>query len=72
MAKRKWIKSATEGAHGQFAAKAKAAGESTREFAADKADAPGKVGEQARLAKTLMGMNRGGKHVRSAMYGSKE
>lgn len=55
---KKWIKSATKNAHGQFAAKAKAAGESTREFAAEKASAPGVLGKQARLAKTLMGMNK--------------
>lgn len=57
--KRKWIKRATSGAHGQFAAKAKAAGETTREFADEKANAPGKLGKQARLAQTLMGMHHG-------------
>ncbi len=59
MAKSKnWIKGATKNAHGQFAAKAKAAGKSTREFAREKAGAPGKLGKQARLAETLMGMNK--------------
>ena len=53
---KKWIKSATENAHGQFAAKAKKAGESTAEFASKHADDSGKLGKQARLAKTLMGM----------------
>lgn len=53
-----WIKSATSNAHGQFAAKAKAAGKSTKEFAAEKASAPGKLGKQARLAETLMGMHK--------------
>ena len=55
--KKKWIKGATANAHGQFAAKAKKAGESTAAFAAEKADAPGKLGKQARLAQTLMGMH---------------
>lgn len=55
MAGKKWIKKATSGAHGQFRAKAEAAGESTREFAAQKSSAPGLLGKQARLAKTLMG-----------------
>lgn len=54
---KKWIKKATEGAHGQFREKAEKAGESTREFAEEKADAPGKLGKEARLAKTLMSMH---------------
>lgn len=53
----KWIRSATANSHGQFKAKAEKAGETTREFAAQKAGAPGKLGRQARLAKTLMGMH---------------
>ena len=57
MAKKRWIKAATSGAHGQFAAKAKRAGKSTAEFASEKSDAPGKLGKQARLAQTLMGMH---------------
>jgi hypothetical protein len=57
MAKKKWIAKATSNAHGQFAAKAKAAGKTTREFAAEKSDAPGRLGKQARLAQTLMGMH---------------
>lgn len=56
--KRKWIKAATSGAHGQFRAKAEKAGESTHAFAEEKKDAPGKTGKQARLALTLMGMGR--------------
>ena len=52
-----WIKKATADAHGQFRKKAEAAGEMTREFAAEKKDAPGKTGRQARLAMTLMGMS---------------
>ena len=39
---------------GAFKAKAKAAGESTREFAKEKASAPGRTGRQARLAETLI------------------
>lgn len=57
-AKRKnWIKGAI-GHPGAFKAKAKAAGDSTKEFAAAHADDPGKTGKQARLAETLMGMRR--------------
>lgn len=65
--KRKWIKSATENSHGQFAAKAKAAGKTTKEFATEHAGDSGKLGKQARLAETLMGMNKASKR-----YGSKE
>ena len=57
MAKKKWIAKATAGAHGQFAAKAKAAGKTTREFASEKSGASGTLGKQARLAQTLMGMH---------------
>lgn len=46
---------------GAFKAKAKAAGESTAAYAAEKAKAPGKLGKQARLAQTLMKMNKGKK-----------
>ena len=55
--KKKWIKAATAHAHGQFRKRAEAAGETTREFAAEKASAPGKLGKEARLAETLMGMH---------------
>ncbi len=58
-----WIKTATANSHGQFAAKAKAAGKSTREFAAANQSAHGLLGKQARLAKTLMGFKRGGSMV---------
>lgn len=55
--KQNWIKKAIEPAHkGAFKAKADAAGKSTAEFAAEKADAPGKTGKQARLAETLGAM----------------
>lgn len=69
-----WIKKATKNAHGQFAAKAKAAGKSTREYAREKADAPGRLGKQARLAKTLMGMKKKGAEKKprgERWYGSK-
>ena len=57
MAKSHWIKKATANSHGQFAAKAKAAGETTRQFAAQHDKDKGKLGKQARLAETLMGMH---------------
>ncbi len=56
MAKKKWIGRATKNAHGQFAAKAKRAGMTTRQYAAKEQHAPGKLGRQARLAMTLMKM----------------
>ena len=57
--KRKWIKAAT--AHkGAFKAKAEKAGETTREFARKEDHAPGKIGKEARLAETLMGLDHGG------------
>lgn len=61
MAKHKFIKAATANAHGQFRAKAERAGMSTAAYANEKADAPGKLGKQARLAKTLIGMHHKGK-----------
>ena len=61
MAKKKWIKSAV-GQPGAFSSKAKAAGESTREYAAEKANAPGKLGKEARLASTLIGMHHKASH----------
>jgi hypothetical protein len=51
-----WIKSAIKHP-GAFKAKAEAAGESTRAFAAAHAGDKGKTGAQARLAQTLMGMH---------------
>ncbi len=57
----KWIAGATENAHGQFAKKAHDAGKSTRQYAKEKEHAPGKLGKQARLAETLMGMSHGKK-----------
>lgn len=49
----KWIQSATANSHGQFRAKAKAAGMSTMAYAEKEKNAPGKTGKQARLALTL-------------------
>lgn len=61
---KKWIKDAVKPENkGKFAAKAKAAGKSTSEFAAEKADAPGKLGKEARLAQTFAKM-------RKKMYGN--
>ena len=53
---KKWIKGAIKHP-GAFSAKAKKAGKTTAEFASEKSDAPGKLGKQARLASTLMGMH---------------
>jgi hypothetical protein len=64
--KKKWVKEAVADAHGQFSSKAKAAGETTKEFAKEKESAPGKLGKQARLAETLMGMHHDSK--RSKLY----
>lgn len=68
---KKWISGATANAHGQFAAKARRAGKTTREFAREKASAAGKLGKQARLAETLMGMNKG-KSRGERWYGNKK
>lgn len=68
---KKWIAGAVKGGKGKFAAKAKAAGETTREYAVEKKDAPGALGKEARLAETLMSMHHGGdkpKRKASAMY----
>lgn len=53
-----WIKKGASAHPGRFAAKAKKAGETTREYAADKADAPGKLGKEARFAENAMGASR--------------
>lgn len=55
---KKFIAKATENSHGQFAAKAKKAGMSTKAYAAKEENATGKTGKQARLAKTLMKMKK--------------
>lgn len=59
MAKKGFISKATSNSHGQFRAKAERAGETTRQFAKDHEHAPGKLGKQARLAETLMGLPHG-------------
>lgn len=77
---KKFIQKATENAHGQFKAKAEAAGKSTKAFAEEKKGAPGKLGKQARLALALMGVShkgdkkktRSAKEVRSKLYGEKD
>jgi hypothetical protein len=59
-AQKKWIAGAIKPSHeGKFSAKAKRAGETTREFAKEKEGAPGALGKEARLAETLMGMHHG-------------
>lgn len=65
---RKWVQKATANAHGQFKAKAEKAGETTREYAEEKKDAPGKLGQEARLASNLMGLH---KSRRARMYNGK-
>jgi hypothetical protein len=55
--KKKWIKAATK-ERGAFSAKAEEAGKSTREYAEEKRDAPGKLGKEARLAETLMSISK--------------
>ena len=44
-----WMKKAFANSHGQFKAKAQAAGEGTEEYARKEAHAPGRTGRQARL-----------------------
>lgn len=58
MTQKKWIQSATKNSHGQFKAKAAKSGMSTREYAQKMKGAGGVTGKQARLALTLMGMNK--------------
>jgi hypothetical protein len=53
-----WIKKAVpKDRRGVFAAKAAAAGKSTSRYATEKAHATGQLGQEARLAKTLMHMS---------------
>jgi hypothetical protein len=75
---KKWIQKATENAHGQFKAKAEAAGKSTEEFAEEHKGSKGKLGKQARLALALMGASknkekksRSQSEKRKALYGDK-
>ena len=56
--KKNWIKKAVpKERRGVFKAKAEAAGETTKEYASEKASAPGELGREARLATNLMGMS---------------
>ena len=73
MAKSKnWIAGAVSKHPGAFKKKAEAAGKTTREFAAEKAGASGKVGKEARLAETLMGMHGKSKPRSERWYGKKD
>lgn len=55
MAKKSWIAKAVRPGHeGEFAAKAKAAGKSTAQYAREKEHAAGKLGQQARFALNAM------------------
>jgi hypothetical protein len=45
----------SKGTVGLFGRKAKAAGESTQQYASDKYNAPGKLGKEARFAKNAGG-----------------
>lgn len=75
--KKKWVKNVVEHMHkGAFSAKAEAAGESTGAYASEHEHDSGKLGKQARLAKTLMGMHHNHsksmashKTIRKSMYG---
>jgi hypothetical protein len=59
MAKKHWISKAVPPSHrGVFSDKAKDAGMSTSEYADKEKGAPGALGGEARLAKTLMRMNK--------------
>lgn len=58
MTQKKWIQAATANSHGQFKAKARKAGMSTADYATKMQHAPGKTGQQARLASTLMGLRK--------------
>lgn len=70
----KWIKKATDNAHGQFKAKAEKAGKSTLEYAHEHAGDSGKTGKQARLSETLIGMHKkpaSHSEMRNSFYGKK-
>lgn len=71
---KKWIKAATENAHGQFKAKAEKAGMSTGAYAHAHDNDSGVTGKQSRLAETLMSMHKSkgavsSKKVMHSMYG---
>lgn len=76
---KKWIKQATENAHGQFREKAEHAGKPTLAYAHEHEHDSGKTGKQARLAESLMAMHHAhktksasNKSIRNSMYGKKE
>jgi hypothetical protein len=64
----KWISGATENAHGQFRAKAQKAGMTTAAYAKKEEHAPGKLGDEARLAETLMGMHHSKKNKKESLF----
>lgn len=53
-----FIAKATANSHGQFRKKAEAAGKTTLEYAHEHAGDSGKLGKQARLAETLIGLGK--------------
>ena len=71
--KNKWIKAAVKPENkGKFTEKAEAAGKSVAEFAKEKSGAPGKLGREARLAKTFESMKHKAKNPRNKLYGEKK
>lgn len=50
-----WIKKGASKHPGLFKEKAERAGMTTREYASEKKDAPGKLGKEARFAENAMG-----------------
>lgn len=77
MAKKKnWMKKAVpESHHGKFTEKAERAGKGVQEYAHEKADAPGALGKEARIAETFAkeAHKKGSKeHRRAAMYDHKK
>lgn len=68
---KKWMQRAVKPSHkGKFTAKAEAAGKSVAEFAAEKKDAPGTLGKEARLARTFEA--EGNAKKRAPIYKSRE
>ena len=68
----RWIKKAVKPENrGVFKAKAEAAGMSTAAFAKKEEHAPGLIGEQARLAETLMGLPHGKKSTKAPIFRKK-
>jgi len=72
--KKHWMKEAFSNSHGQFKAKAKAAGESTGAYAREHEHSKGKLGKQARLAEVGMRTHKAHpphKKIRESFYGHK-